>query len=426
MRQGDDEGWDAAEFGELARSAGVATAETLFVRLRTLQARTLIGAGKVQELRQVVAALQADLVLADCDLSPAQQRNLEQALGCRVMTRAELILGIFADRARTFEGKLQVELAQLKHAQTRLVRGWTHLDRQKGGIGLRGVGEAQIELDRRLLGKRLETLQAKLDQLARRRRQGRGQRDRSGTLTVSLAGYANAGKSTLFNALAAADVAVEDRPFATLDPTMRKLRVPGAGPVVLADTVGFVARLPHALMDAFRATLEEVANADLILHVLDVSAPELGCRHRAVEKVLAEIGADQVPTLTVLNKCDLLDGGQADGCPGAEDASPIAAWPLPGCEAQCPGQNGAPLRVSAETGQGLKELMAAIGAALGVRPPMELLLPASARRMRSQLYEAGAVLGEQPAEDGGSLLRVQADHRLLSRIPLWEFAADTG
>ena len=426
VRQGDDGDGDAAEFGELARSAGVETARTLFARPRTLHARALIGAGKVQELRQVVAALKADLVLADCDLSPAQQRNLEQALECRVMTRTELILGIFADRARTFEGKLQVELAQLKHAQTRLSGGWTHLDRQKGGIGLRGVGEAQIELDRRLLGKRIETLQAKLGQLASRRRRGRARRDRSGALTVSLAGYANAGKSTLFNALAAADVVVQDRPFATLDPTMRKLRVPGMGPVVLADTVGFVARLPHALMDAFRATLEEVANADLILHVLDASAPGLERRRREVEKVLAEIGAGQAPMLTVLNKCDLLDGGQTDGFPDAEDASPIAAWPLPGCAPPRSGERGASLRISAKTGRGLEALMAAIGAALGVRPPMELRLPASARRMRAQLYEAGAVLGEQPAKDGGSLLRVRADHRLLSQFPLWEFAADTG
>lgn len=399
VRLDDGDDFDAVEFAELARSAGAQAVRELFARPRIRQARFLVGAGKVEELRRAVAELDADLLLADCDLSPAQQRNLEKALGCRVMTRTELILGIFADRARTFEGKLQVELAQLKHAQTRLVRGWTHLDRQKGGIGLRGVGEAQIELDRRLLGKRIETLQAKLGQLASRRRRGRHRRSRSGARTVSLAGYANAGKSTLFNALADADALVEDRPFATLDPGMRKLRVPGAGPVVLADTVGFVARLPHALVDAFQATLEEVASADLILHVLDASAPDMDRRRCEAEKVLAEIGADQAPTLTVLNKCDLLDDGQ-----------------------RCP----APLRVSAKTGEGMSELMAAIGAALGVRPPMELLLPACAGRTRAQLYEAGAVLGEQPAENGGSLLRVQADHRLLAQIPLWEFAVDTG
>lgn len=396
LDDGDD--FDAVEFAELARSAGAQAVRELFARPRIRQARFLVGAGKVEELRRAVEELDADLLLADCDLSPAQQRNLEKALGCRVMTRTELILGIFADRARTFEGKLQVELAQLKHAQTRLVRGWTHLDRQKGGIGLRGAGEAQIELDRRLLGKRIETLQAKLGQLASRRRRGRRRRSRSGARTVSLAGYANAGKSTLFNALADANALVEDRPFATLDPGMRKLRVKGAGPVVLADTVGFVARLPHALVDAFQATLEEVANADLILHVLDASAPDMDRRRREAEKVLAEIGADQVPTLRVLNKCDLLDG-------------------------QC---SHAPLRVSAKTGEGVSELMAAIGAALGVRPPMELLLPACAGKTRARLYEAGAVLGEQPAEDGGSLLRVQADHQLLAQIPLWEFAVDTG
>ena len=311
-----------------------------------------MGEGKAREVHAAVGEHAADLVLVNEELSPGQQRNLERLVGCRVMTRTELILNIFAERARTFEGKLQVELAQLEHARTRLVRGWTHLDRQKGGIGLRGGGETQIELDRRMLTERIRKVQSRLERVADRRKQGRRRRNRTGAATVSLVGYTNAGKSTLFNALTAARTVAEDRLFATLDPTMRKLEVPGAGEVVLADTVGFVSRLPPALIDAFKATLEEVINADLLVHVVDASTEDADWRRCEVDRVLAEIGAESVPVVTAMNKCDLLDDSQARSV-----------------------QNGSSVRVSATTGDGLERLVEAIGTALGVQAPMSVALP---------------------------------------------------
>ena len=392
-------GFDAGEFRDLARSAGVDVVLEMVANRRDRHPRLLVGEGKAREIRSAVESRSADLVLVNEELSPGQQRNLEGVLGCRLMTRTELILYIFAERARTFEGKLQVELAQLEHARTRLVRGWTHLDRQKGGIGLRGGGETQIELDKRMLTERIGKVQSRLDRVAGRRKQGRRRRGRSGTATVSLVGYTNAGKSTLFNALTTAQTVAEDRLFATLDPTMRRLDVPGTGEVVLADTVGFVSRLPHALIDAFRATLEEVVNADLLVHVVDASAQDWQWRRREVERVLVEIGAEAVPLVTAMNKCDCIAG------------------PRPGSPQL--GVNGA-VPVSAKTGEGLDRLIEAIGAALGVQAPVSLALPLAAGRARAWLYERGAVLGEEITEDGGSLLTVRADpgvrahlHRLL-------------
>ena len=389
------EHFDPGEFRELAGSAGVGVELETFARRSEMHPRLLVGQGKADQVRRAVSTLGADLVLVNHELSPGQQRNLEQVVGCRVMTRTELILNIFAARARTFEGKLQVELAQLEHMRTRLVRGWTHLDRQKGGIGLRGGGETQIELDKRLLGERIRKVQSRLDQVARRRGQGRRRRNRSGALTVSLVGYANAGKSTLFNALTAARTIAENRLFATLDPTMRQLDVPGAGEVVLADTVGFVSNLPPTLIDAFKATLEEVANADLLVHVVDASAPDAERRSHEVERVLADIGASAVPSVVALNKCDLLDGGEGG----------FLDW-----------ETGRGVRVSAKTGQGLPDLVEAIGAALGVQAPLSLALPISAGRTRAWLYARGAVLGEEITEDGGCLLRVRADSRVRARV----------
>ena len=382
------ERFDAGEFRELAGSAGVGVALGIAAKRRERHPRLLVGEGKAKEVRAAVARHSADLVLVNEELSPGQQRNLERVVGCRVMTRTELILNIFAERARTFEGKLQVELAQLQHARTRLVRGWTHLDRQKGGIGLRGGGETQIELDKRMLTERIGKVRSRLEQVAGRRAQGRRRRGRSGAATVSLVGYTNAGKSTLFNALTAARTVAEDRLFATLDPTMRRLDVPGAGEVVLADTVGFVSRLPHTLIDAFKATLEEVINADLLVHVVDRSAPESHWRRREVERVLREIGADSVPVVTALNKCDLIDGARS---------GPYKSG------------TGNSVPVSAKTGEGLERLVEAIGAALGVQAPVSLALPLAAGRARAWLYEKGAVLGEETTEDGGTLLTVRAD-----------------
>ena len=282
---------DLAEAKELARSAGVRVVEGGGGETAPSASALLVGPGKAEELRQRFAQCGANLLLVNNDLSAGQQRNLEEALAHRVMSRAELIIQIFAQRARTFEGQLQVELAQLKHAQTRLVRGWSHLDRQKGGIGLRGGGEKQLELDQRMLEGRIKAVQLRLRQVAQRRQQGRRRRGRSGTVAVALVGYTNAGKSTLFNALTNAAVTAEDKLFATLDPTLRRLAVPGAGDVVLADTVGFVSRLPHTLIDAFKATLEEVTQADLLIHVMDAASPDLDRRNADVEAVLKDIAA---------------------------------------------------------------------------------------------------------------------------------------
>jgi len=295
----------ADECVELARSAEINVIEVVSGSRPRPHPRWFVGEGKLAELAERLAAVEADLVIVNHRLSPAQQRNLEKHLDCRVLTRTELILHIFADRARTYEGKLQVELAQLQHAQTRLVRGWTHLERQKGGIGLRGgAGETQLELDQRMLSERIRATEKRLQAVGVRRDQGRRRRQRGQVRTISLVGYTNAGKSTLFNALTTAGVLVEDKLFATLDPTMRRVQIPGLGDVVLADTVGFISHLPHALVNAFKATLEEVASADLLLHVVDASYADPRTRIDQVNRVLDEIGARDLPTLLVLNKVD--------------------------------------------------------------------------------------------------------------------------
>ncbi len=390
-----DESLDTvAECAELARTAEIDVVASVTGTRSTPHPRWYVGEGKLEELSRTLAAAEADLLLVNHELSPGQQRNLEKRLGCRVMTRTELILHIFADRARTYEGKLQVELAQLNHAQTRLVRGWTHLDRQKGGIGLRGAGETQLELDQRMITDRIKGLEKKLATVARRRSQGRRRRQRGHVRSVSLVGYTNAGKSTLFNALTTAGVLAENKLFATLDPTMRRLDVPGVGDVVLADTVGFISHLPHSLVEAFKATLEEVANADLLLHVVDASAEDVDARIRQVETVLEEIGARDVPTLMVLNKVDALDGAPAVGLGRSLDA----------------------VAVSALTGEGLDDLVDAIAARLGVTAPTEVLLAPGEGKTRAWLYGIGAVLDERIHEDGSLALTVRADQDLLARL----------
>ncbi len=382
------------ECSDLARTAGVDVVEVVTASRTTPHPRSYVGEGKVAELGRHLAEHKADLLVVNHELSAGQQRNLEQSLSCRVMTRTELILGIFSEHARTYEGQLQVELAQLKHAQTRLVRGWTHLDRQKGGINLRGVGETQLELDQRMLGERMKAVQKKLAALQRRRGQGRRQRQRSQTRTVSLVGYTNTGKSTLFNALTEAGVVVEDKLFATLDTTMRRLAIPGVGEVVLADTVGFISHLPHTLIEAFKATLEEVTGADLLLHVVDASDPDVHARIADVNDVLKEIGADSIPTRVVFNKIDTLAVPPGTG----GDASGHAVW------------------VSAMSGAGLDDLVCAIGKELGVRAPTEVLLPAEDGKTRAWLYNLGAVIAEQIKEDGSVALTLRADSYLLERL----------
>ncbi len=291
----------------LAESAGAEVLDIVFGRRSSPDPATFAGKGKVHEIAAVVAAADANLVIFNHELSPGQQRNLERELKVRVVDRTALILDIFALRAQSAEGKLQVELAQLEHLATRLVRGWTHLERQKGGIGLRGPGETQLETDRRLLGNRVKLLKERLVRLERQRGVQRKARSRGDVLNVSLVGYTNAGKSTLFNALTHAGVYAADQLFATLDTTSRKLWVEGGGNIVVSDTVGFIRDLPHALVAAFHATLEATAEADLLLHVVDSANPAREEQMQEVDKVLAEIGASDVPQIIVLNKLDLTD-----------------------------------------------------------------------------------------------------------------------
>jgi len=329
-----------AECAELVKSAGVEIAETVTAKRQRPDAALFAGKGKVEEIAAVVQGTAANVVIFNHQLSPGQERNLERQLQCRVIDRTSLILDIFAQRARSHEGKLQVELAQLSHLATRLVRGWTHLERQKGGIGLRGPGETQLETDRRLLGNRVKLLKERLKHVSRQRNTQRRSRLRSGIPALSIVGYTNAGKSTLFNALTKANSYAADKLFATLDTTSRKLYLNPEVSLVLSDTVGFIRHLPHSLVAAFRATLEETVQADMLLHVVDAANPMREMQVDAVDLVLAEIGAVDVPQLIVWNKIDLKS--QAPGIERDSDGVPIA------------------VRVSALTGAGLDLLRAAL------------------------------------------------------------------
>ncbi|MDR7134665.1 GTP-binding protein HflX [Lysobacter niastensis] len=369
------------EFADLARSAGATVAAVLTARIDRPNAATLIGSGKLEEVKAAADASGADLILVNHPLSPGQERNLERALERRVVDRTGLILDIFALRARSHEGKLQVELAQLRHMATRLVRGWTHLERQRGGsIGLRGPGETQLETDRRLLQKRLEQLQKRLDKVEVQRTQMRRARMRSELPRVALVGYTNAGKSTLFNALTGADAYAADQLFATLDPTVRRIELPGGG-VVLADTVGFVRDLPHDLVAAFRSTLSEARDADLLLHVIDAADPLRDERIRQVDEVLQDIGAGDLPQLLVFNKIDKVEG-----------AAP---------RHDHPGEGHDRVWVSARDGVGLELLRKALAEALELRHVAGTLrVPPQAARLRARLHELGAVRRESHDEHG--------------------------
>ncbi len=296
-----------SEFEELAVSAGAEVFDVVTSRRHSPDAKYFIGRGKADEIAQLVQSDEIELVLFNHALSPSQERNLEALFKCRVLDRTGLILDIFSQRARTFEGKLQVELAQLKHLSTRLIRGWTHLERQKGGIGLRGPGETQLETDRRLLGQRIKQINKRLEKVRKQREQGRQSRRKAEVPTVAFVGYTNAGKSTLFNALTDADVYAQDQLFATLDPTLRKLKIEDGSSVILADTVGFIRHLPHDLVESFRSTLQETEQAHLLFHIIDASDDLRQDNIEAVEQVLAEIGADEVPQIQIMNKIDRLE-----------------------------------------------------------------------------------------------------------------------
>lgn len=360
--------------------------------------KLFIGSGKAQEVYAEVQTHKANVVIFNHELTPAQSRNLEEFFHCRVLDRTELILDIFAQRAQTYEGKLQVELAQLHHLRSRLIRGWTHLERQRGGIGLRGPGETQLETDRRLVGVRIKYIQKRLLKVSAQREQGRKARRKAGTPTISLVGYTNAGKSTLFNALTDSDVYTADQLFATLDPTLRQITLPKIGKVILADTVGFIRELPHDLVAAFRATLEETRQADLLLHVIDACHSDSQSFVTDVEVVLEEIGANQVPKLQVYNKIDL-----------REDFEPRIDY----------SDKGVPKRVwlSAVTGAGFDLLRQAIVEKLrGSLVRCELVLGVHEGKLRAQLYEMNVVCREHVDAEGRYVLQVEMERKAYDRL----------
>ncbi len=386
-----------AEFEALAESAGASIVGRQTGRRRRPDARTYLGLGKVESLREKVVECEADLVLVNHPLSPVQERNLERALECRVLDRTGLILDIFAQRARSHEGKLQVELAQLRHIASRLVRGWSHLERQKGGIGLRGPGETQLEMDRRMLNVRISQLERRLARVRSQRDQGRQARRRRDLPAVSLVGYTNAGKSTLFNKVAGSGVFAADQLFATLDTTLRRINLAGGESAVLADTVGFIRDLPPQLVAAFRSTLEEVVEADLLLHVVDAADPSREDNAREVQAVLKALGAESVPQVKVYNKIDQRD---LTARIERDDAGVITTvW------------------LSAATGDGIELLRQAIAELVSDDQARGVIeLPPSQGRLRARFYALGDVLEEEITDDGSIRLAVELPQRELDRL----------
>lgn len=389
---------DPSEFKELALSAGATPIAYIGGTRRQPSPSYFVGSGKLEEIGEAVRTHKAELVLFNHSLTPSQERNLEKALKCRVLDRTGLILDIFAQRARSHEGKLQVELAQLRHLSSRLKRGWTHLDRQKGGIGLRGTGETQLELDQRMIRHRIKSINKSLEKVRGQREQGRRSRRRAEVPTISLVGYTNAGKSSLFNQLTSADMYAANKLFATLDLTLRRIMLPNYGLAVIADTVGFISHLPHQLVKAFQATLEEMASANLLLHVVDAEDESHSILREQVNNVLVEIGADSVVQLEIFNKIDLISGVEPH-IQRDQDGKPTRVW------------------LSAKTGAGLELLRDAISELLAGAFLVEtLIIKPEQARLRSQLYESGFIESEEIEESGVWKLRVRLPKDDLDRI----------
>jgi len=386
------------ELEELALSAGADPVEMLTGSRAKPSPKYFIGSGKLDELKQLVHQHEATLVIFNHAMSPAQERNVETELECRVLDRTGLILDIFAQRARTHEGKLQVELAQLEHMSTRLVRGWTHLDREKGGIGLRGPGEKQLETDRRLLRERVKTIHKRLQKVRTQREQGRKARARAEIATLALVGYTNAGKSSIFNKITAADVYAADQLFATLDPTLRKIELDDVGAAILVDTVGFIRHLPHKLVESFRATLQETTEAALLLHVIDCYDEERAKHIVEVDTVLADIGAADVPVLQIYNKIDMLEG-QGPRIDYDSEGRPARVW------------------LSAVSGEGLDLMFKAITQLLSDDLIIEVIKVAPQHgQLRSLLFAKGAVVSETIEENGDMLINVRVQRKDLLQM----------
>ena len=389
---------DLQELKELAKSAGTDPVHVVTGSRNSPDSKYFVGTGKLDEIKRAVEEHSANIVLFNHALTPSQERNLEKFLGVRVVDRNGLILDIFAQRAQSFEGKLQVELAQLKHLSTRLVRGWTHLERQKGGIGMRGPGETQLETDRRLVGVRIKQIQKRLEKVDKQRHQGRSKRKKAEVPSVSLVGYTNAGKSTLFNRLTGADIYAADQLFATLDPTLRSCRLPNNGDIVLADTVGFIRHLPHELVASFKSTLQEASEADLLLHVIDVHSENRSEIIAEVNDVLNQIGAEEIKRIEVFNKIDLLP----DCTPRVDrddEGNPVRVW------------------VSAEFGIGIDLLLNVLAELFGnAKNKRKCYLRPDQGQIRAKLFTCAKIIDEHIDDSGGSDLIIEIDNKYLGLL----------
>ncbi len=394
---------DLSELKELAKSAGAEPLHVITGSRKSPDSRYFVGKGKVDELKTAIERYEANIVLFNHPLSPSQERNLEQTLEVRVVDRNGLILDIFAQRAKTFEGKLQVELAQLQHLSTRLVRGWTHLERQKGGIGLRGPGETQLETDRRLLGMRIKLIQKRLQKVAKQRQQSRVQRKKTEVPSVSLVGYTNAGKSTLFNKLTGADIYTADQLFATLDPTLRNCEIEKGSTIILADTVGFIRHLPHELVSAFRSTLQEASEASLLLHIIDANAEDREATIYQVNSVLKEIDAGNIKQLQVFNKIDLLDN-ISPHIDYDESHKPVRVW------------------LSAQSGKGLELLnQALIELFMTNKITLKCYLSSHQNSVRAKLFDFSRIIEEKNDDYGGCNLTIEMNKKYLGLLKTVEF-----